>query len=96
MYSRAREEVKARGERRWGRLGTLQLCLPAAGKMKGRTVTGCKVSPNEKQTAREPKFKKNTWTTRAGRVAALLLGDRSVIMLMAIKDDTGTNKASFI
>lgn len=57
---------------------------------------GCKVSPNEKQTAREAKLKKNTWTTRAGRVAALLLGDRSVIMLMTIKDDTGTNKASFI
>lgn len=80
-----------------GQLGTLQLCLSAACNAKGkRTVMGCKLAPNEKQTAREAKFKKNTWTIRAGQDTALLLGDRSVIMLMTIKDDTGTNKASFI
>lgn len=69
--------------------------LSVAVNMKRRTVTGCKTSCNEKQVAREPKFKRNPWTSRAG-VAALLLGDGSVIMLMTMKDDTGTNKTSFI
>lgn len=71
------------------------MCLSVALNAKGRTATGCKTPCNENQVAGEPKFKINPWTSRAG-VAALLLGDGSVIMLMTVKDDTGTNKTSFI
>lgn len=69
--------------------------LSVAVNIKERTGTGCKTSCNEKQLSGEPKSKRNLWTSRAG-VAALLLGDGSVIMLMTVKDDTGTNKTSFI
>lgn len=65
--------------------------LSVAVNIKERTGTGCKTSCNEKQLSGEPKSKRNLWTSRA-----LLLGDGSVIMLMTVKDDTGTNKTSFI
>lgn len=56
---------------------------------------GYKLAPNESRQL-ESQNSRKVHGQSARRVTAPLLGDRSVIMLMTIKDDTGTNKTSFI